>query len=146
MVWLVLKLHNINYPYIDIMTLLLNSEISWAECLPVVIGGSTRVNVVVIWASFGYDQGTAAIFLVLYLKWVGLHHRLFTTQPDHLWVRISCQDRRKGEDMDKSLSKLCLLSSLRSSWSQILISDALKVQFVKLEPEFIRPERWDLPE
>lgn len=48
--------------------------------------------------------------------------------------------------MDKSLSKLCLLSSLRSSWSQVLISDALKVQFVKLEPEFIRPERWDLPE
>lgn len=89
-------LKNINYPYIDTMTWLLNNEFGWAQCLPMVIGGSTCVNVAVIRANFGYDQGTTAIFLVLYLNWGWLHHRLFTTQPDHLRVRISCQDRWEG--------------------------------------------------
>ncbi len=78
------------------MKLLLNNEFGWAECLPMVIDGSTGVNVGVLWANFGYDQGTAAIFLVLNLHCGRLNHRLFTTQPNHLWVRISCKDKWQG--------------------------------------------------
>ena len=73
--------------------LLLNSKFSWAECLPLIIGGSTHVNVTVVWANFGNNQGAAAVCLVLYLNWCGFHHRLFPTQPHHLWVRKSCQKR-----------------------------------------------------
>lgn len=75
------------------MTSLLNSKFGWAECLPVIIGGSTRVNVTVVRANFGNNQGTAAVFLILDLNWWWLHHRLFSTQPHHLRVRISCQNR-----------------------------------------------------
>lgn len=75
------------------VTLLLNGKFSWAECLPVIIGGSTRVNVTVVRASLSNNQGTTAVFHILYLNWGGFHHRLFSTQPHHLWVRISCQNR-----------------------------------------------------
>lgn len=34
------------------MNLLLNSEFGWAECLPMVIGGSAGVKVAILWANF----------------------------------------------------------------------------------------------
>lgn len=74
------------------MTLLLNGKFSRAECLPVIIGGSTCVDVTVVQASLSNNQGTAAVFHILYLNGGGFHHRLFSTQPHHLWVRISWQD------------------------------------------------------
>lgn len=58
-----------------------------------VISGPTGINIGVPRANFGEDKCTAAIFLILYLHCGWLHHRFLTTQPHHLWVRISCQDR-----------------------------------------------------
>lgn len=48
-------------------SLLLNSEFGRAGCLPMVIGGSASVNIGVLRTNFGEDEGTAAIFLILYL-------------------------------------------------------------------------------
>lgn len=91
------------------MTLLLNNKFGWAGRLPMIIGGSTCVNITVLWANFGNNQGTAAIFLILYLNWWRFHHRLCPTQPHHLWVRVSCQNRRRKVNMLLYNTFLCIL-------------------------------------
>lgn len=55
------------YAYIDINSLLFNIKFGRAECFPMVIGGSTGVNIGVLRANFGEEECTAAIFLILYL-------------------------------------------------------------------------------
>lgn len=49
-------------------TLLRNGKFGRADGLPVIIGGSACVTVTVVWADFGNNQATAAIFLILYLN------------------------------------------------------------------------------
>ena len=73
------------------MNLLSNSEVGWAACLPMLIGGSAGVNIGVRGLNFGKGQGTAAIFVILYLHCGGLLHGLLSTQPHHLRVGVSCQ-------------------------------------------------------
>lgn len=91
------------------MNLLLNNQFGWAGRLPMIIGGSTCVNITVLWANFGNNQGTAAIFFILYLNWWRFHHRLCPTQPHHLWVRVSCKNRGRKVNMPLYNKFLCIL-------------------------------------